>query len=64
MGAQSHFNGPETNCGIAYILHITPMNSYDYRSFEQQQFAVRPLSFEGDAKGYSKWPILPKSTVG
>ena len=36
-------NGSETNCAIAHILGILLMNSYDFRYFEQQQFAVCPF---------------------
>ena len=31
------FNGAETNCGIAHILGILLMNSYDFRYFNMQQ---------------------------
>ena len=41
------FNGAETNCGIAHILGILLMNSYDFRYFRyfntQQLFAVCSL---------------------
>ena len=40
------FNGPENNCGIAYILGILLMNSYNTDIFFSNYYNLQSLHFE------------------
>ena len=40
------FNGPETNCGIAHILGILLMNSYNTDIFFSNYYNLQSVHFE------------------
>ena len=55
------FNGAETNCGIAHILGILPMNSYNTNIFFSNYYNLQSVHFELHYLETNQQQTLPNS---